>query len=518
MSFLKRNNVFLVILLILISLPSVFPLFGNGFIRTDDADWMVIRFSAFYQALSDGQFPVRWLPRLNHSFGYPVANFLYPGFMYLGVPLKFIGFSFIDSVKIVIAMSMIGSSLFTFFWLAKVFSRFAAFVGAAIYLYLPYHLYDLYERGSVGELLALGVLPFILWQIERRSFVLSAIGIGFLMLSHNTLALLFFFIIIGYMALQSDFTKYFFWYLGVALIGIGLATFFWFPALYDLSRTVFFQTQVSHFREYFAQVSIVGLAVPFVMLSFVFLFLMKSVKEKKHGIAFFVLGIIALFFSTGLSTLFWEFLPISFIQFPFRMLSVVLISLAFLTAWVIHAISSEKRQYILAGIVFLLLFPSFLRLTNVTLHEVNDDIYATNEGTTTVQNEYMPKYVRLVPSERPDSFVFLNDEPLPIMLRPTTDVSFTVTTNKPSFLTYNQLYFPGWVATVDGENVAIEHEKTGGIIGFQVNQGQHVIHIVFRETLPRILSDIVSLISLVALFAVPVILVRTSYAKHTKIF
>src|SRR2546421_9202065 len=38
-------------------------------------------------SLRHGQFPVRFLPRLNHGYGYPVADFLYPLFMYIGVPL-----------------------------------------------------------------------------------------------------------------------------------------------------------------------------------------------------------------------------------------------------------------------------------------------------------------------------------------------------------------------------------------------------------------------------------------------
>jgi hypothetical protein len=60
------------------------PLLRPGLLVTDDGDWMVIRLSAFYQSLREGQFPVRFLGRLNYSYGYPIANFLYPGFLYIG--------------------------------------------------------------------------------------------------------------------------------------------------------------------------------------------------------------------------------------------------------------------------------------------------------------------------------------------------------------------------------------------------------------------------------------------------
>ena len=90
MSYLKKINLFWVVIIFLAVLPSLYGVWHSGFFVSDDGNWMVIRFSAFYQALADGQFPVRFLDRLNYSYGYPVANFLYPGFMYIGVPLKIV--------------------------------------------------------------------------------------------------------------------------------------------------------------------------------------------------------------------------------------------------------------------------------------------------------------------------------------------------------------------------------------------------------------------------------------------
>src|SRR3989344_3219366 len=74
-----------IVILLLLMIPSIWFLLLPGFFESDDGEWMIIRFSAFYQALADGQFPVRFLGRLNNGYGYPVADFLYPGFMYLGI-------------------------------------------------------------------------------------------------------------------------------------------------------------------------------------------------------------------------------------------------------------------------------------------------------------------------------------------------------------------------------------------------------------------------------------------------
>ena len=100
MKLLIQNNnrtLFVVILLVTLVFPLILPLLSKGFFVSDDGEWMVIRFSAFYEALRSGQFPVRFLMRLNQGYGYPVSDFLYPGFMYLGVPLHVIGFSFVDT-------------------------------------------------------------------------------------------------------------------------------------------------------------------------------------------------------------------------------------------------------------------------------------------------------------------------------------------------------------------------------------------------------------------------------------
>src|SRR3972149_2678418 len=109
------------VLVILASLLVLWPFLRSGFYISDDGEWMVIRLSAFYQSLAEGQFPVRFLGRLNYSYGYPVANFLYPGLLYFGSVLRLLGFSFVGAVKIILASSVIGAALFLFASLRRSF-------------------------------------------------------------------------------------------------------------------------------------------------------------------------------------------------------------------------------------------------------------------------------------------------------------------------------------------------------------------------------------------------------------
>ena len=101
----------------------LWPLLKRGFFISDDGEWMVIRLTAFFQSLKDGQFPVRYLNRLNNNYGYPVSNFLYPGFLYIGSLLRLLGFSYVNDIKIIFAVSVIGTAVCIYFWLKKHFDN-----------------------------------------------------------------------------------------------------------------------------------------------------------------------------------------------------------------------------------------------------------------------------------------------------------------------------------------------------------------------------------------------------------
>lgn len=341
-----KNNLIYLGLLLLLSLPVLLPLFQGGFFTTDDGEWMVIRFSAFYQALTDGQFPVRFLHRLNFDFGYPVATFLYPGFMYAGVPLHLVKIGVVDTVKIIFGLSLVATTIFTYLWLAKVFAKkSAAFVGALVSLYLPYHLYDVYTRGSLGEIFALVWIPFILWMIEKKQIVFVSIGIALLLLSHNTMALLFLPLLFTYAFLRKSLS------LKTLVLsftlGVALSAFFIVPAVFELAFTNFSKTVISNPADYFADLSLIGFStlLIFIFSGGLFIFQKKSETEITSVMRLFLLvTFFAVFLSSSWSGFLWQFIPSSFIQFPFRLLSYLVISVAFLAAFIVSQTQQRRRN------------------------------------------------------------------------------------------------------------------------------------------------------------------------------
>jgi len=87
----KQKILFISVLILVTLIPIIFIL-KPGFPVTDDGTWLIIRFSAFFESFKSGQFPVRFLYRLNDGMGYPVSNFLYPLYMYLATPIHIVGF------------------------------------------------------------------------------------------------------------------------------------------------------------------------------------------------------------------------------------------------------------------------------------------------------------------------------------------------------------------------------------------------------------------------------------------
>ncbi|MBI2031291.1 MAG: hypothetical protein HYT08_01615 [Candidatus Levybacteria bacterium] len=513
---MKYLNIFKkisIILLILFSIPAIFYLFQPGYFQSDDGNWMVIRFSAFYESLRNGQFPVRFLSRLNNGYGYPVSNFLYPLFMYIGVPIHILGASFVDTIKVILGTSLIFSAVFCFLWLRKRFDYFASFVGSLLYLYFPYHLWDVYKRGSVGEVLALAIVPFILWSIEKQNLILAGIGYGLLITSHNSLALLFLPIIFLYHILSSPKInkKVFLKILSPLILGLGLGAFFWIPAIYDKQFTIFDSVSVSNYSDYFVSLSNYNL-LGFIFILVLVLSLTPFYKRRnKVDIYFLSITVVSLFLIIPFSEFLWRNLPfVALIQFPFRFLSLITLSIAFLSASQLSHFKNKAK--IIIGIIYLLAIffsaKDFLKPQN--FENYPDSYYSTNQDTTTVKNEYMPRWIRQVPAKMPEKKIEIISGEGEISNFSTNGNKFIFNffSNKESQIQINTVYFPGWMLEINRRSVPIIYDENG-LIRFNVSSGNHHVEVKFSETRIRFLSDVISIISL--LFIIFLLISKKKY-------
>lgn len=394
---------------------------------------MVIRLVAFFDTLKTGQFPVRFLWNLNHGFGYPVTNFLYPLPFYFGSVIHLIGFGFIDSIKILFTFSFILSAFFMYKLVMGEFNRWAGIAAAVFYCYAPYRIFDVYTRGSLGETFAFIWPPLIFYWLNNKKYVFAALATAALICSHNVVAFLFLPVIIGYLIVKKTNFVSCFLYLGLSA---GTAAWFWLPALYDLQYTRAAMTAVSNYSDYFLNFNLLGILISLVISTT----LIRIIVVKKFETSYLVIvSFIALFFTMPISSFAWDILPLpKLVQFPWRFLSVLI----FTSSVLLGSLISNKKYFLIFLIALFL-------TTKITVDKIyyEDNYYVANDDTTTVKNEYMPRWVKVDPTARP--------------------------------LTNSAVYFPG----INPEN----YDANGIVTEDKIS---------FSETPPRLAADIVSIVSL----------------------
>src|SRR5258708_5812793 len=121
------KNKILLITLVILSLIPLFDLLHPGLPITHDGRDHVVRLANFYANLQEGILVPRWSGNLNWGYGHPVLTFLYPLPSYLGSIFHALGFTFVDSTKLVFGISFILSGLTMYLWIQSFLSKKAAF-------------------------------------------------------------------------------------------------------------------------------------------------------------------------------------------------------------------------------------------------------------------------------------------------------------------------------------------------------------------------------------------------------
>ncbi len=198
--------------------------------------------------------------------------------------------------------------------------------------------------------------------------------------------------------------------------------------------------------------------------------------------------------SLSYSSFFWQILPVGFIQFPFRFLSITILSAAFLSAFVIDGFSKKKK--LIASIMLLtaLLVSAIPYLKPTVFFDKGEGFYATNQDSTTVQNEYMPIWVKSVPLERAKEKVEIVEGvgTLEKTLVKSNKISLTAKMKTDGKIRINTVYFPGWKTFIDEKEVIASYDYSKGLMGVEVAKGEHNVKLIFGETPFRLGADALS--------------------------
>lgn len=516
-----------ILLVAIIALISTFPLLSKGLPPTHDGEYHVIRFYEFYKTLADGNLYPRWAPDLNNGFGVPLFNYVYPFPNYFSATLHTLNFSFIDSFKLNMFFAMIIGSIFFFLWAREFWGDLGGVVASSFYSFSPYHLLDIYIRGSVGEVWALAFFPAFLWSItkfikdKKLSYCFySSIFFAIIVFSHNILAFMFLFFSILYATFilliqkqKISISKL----IIIFALGIGLSAIFWLPAIlekqyvkglevYDYSSNFpeFYQLIIPSWGSGFSggtlqnelsfQIGIANLLVVFLNLFFIF---KKHLKVDKRIIWFFLISFISVFIlMLEISSPIWKVIPFfNYFQFPWRFLSLEILICSFLAGSTVFLWKGKILALILITIAVLL---GIGYTKPAYYHMRNDNYYISRsnfiDGTNSPGNAFNTIWAGSFQKQQ-DKITVTNGKISNLSIK-STRYSFDADISKDSQINVNTAYFPGWKSYEDGKEVNVVVNKTGNF-SFQISKGKHIVVIQFEDTNIRKLAISISFISVV---------------------
>lgn len=530
-----RNN-FLLLILFLVSLIPIFDLFVFGLPLTHDGQDHVARIANFYQNLSEGNVIPRWAGNLNWGYGHPILEFLYPMPSYIASFFHFLGFTLVESVKLVFGISFVLSSVTMYIFVKELLNNEkAAFFSGLLYVIAPYRFVDLYVRGAIGEHVAFVFPPLVLLFLLKLSkryslwyLIGGAISLAGLLLSHNAISIMFvplFFLYITYLVWGSKHKKYLiFNTLYLILLGFGLSAFFWIPAFaegkYTLRDIVIGSSEYAKsfviWKDFFfgqwsyggtlslsKQIGIVHWIVIFGSVIATYVLYRNKNKLWMVSLGSFSIFFISLFLMTAESNPIWQSISIlQKFQFPWRFLSLTVFISAILGAISMHLIKDKYRNF------FLLIFIVSLLLVNRDywhasgfLHKEESFYKGVYDGTTDT-GESAPIWSVRFMEKRPRLKVEIIEGygEIKEIGRNFTKREYRVEAKERVRILENTLYFPGWNVLVDGRKEGIEFQDQNyrGLITFNVDKGSHRVNIDYEETKIRLLANYVSVASLLA--------------------
>ncbi|MFN8533569.1 MAG: hypothetical protein U0556_08490 [Dehalococcoidia bacterium] len=388
---------------VLIALLATMPLWDDRFFfRAHDAPHSVFYLVAFDQAFRDGALWPRWSTDFVFGYGYPVFNVYAPLAYFVAESFVLAGLGYVGAVKAAFLLGILASSVGMYLLGRRLYGPAAGLIGAAVYVYLPYHLLDLYVRAALAEFFAFVWMPLVLWSLLRlegrpdgddaigvdaryagrapttRSVAVAGIALAGMILTHNATTLIFgplLALFLLWRLIERPFRgdraaaigKLIGRWVAAGVLGLGLSAVFWLPFGMEarfLKTEQLTRNQFAYTRHFVEPVQLfspfwgfgysdlglndtMGFQLGVVALVFGGFALAGSPlsipRRARRAALFFALA------TAGLATLMtpvaapiWSVVPgATLVQFPWRLLSVCAVTLAALAAAAVAALETR---------------------------------------------------------------------------------------------------------------------------------------------------------------------------------
>jgi hypothetical protein len=530
----------LLLLVALIS-PFIILLFhSQNFFMTHDGRYHLERTFYFLDSYKEGNFVPSWSRYYNQGFGSPILIFLFPIAYWISSFLYGLFGNLVVAVKLdFIFFAAVGAaSIFFFLKNSLKLQASASLIAAAVYLYAPYSLVQIFVRGSLREFAGMMLVPLVLYALSLKKFWISAVVIAVFLLTDGITAMVFSPVIIGYWLIlfwKADDKKSFFFSSGCSAgLALILGGFIIFPYVFERSNLLW--NNAATYRDHFVYFSQLlnlrwgfGFSMPgpadsmsfqigvvniFAVLSGTIILFRNGVRRNPLPTLFTGIFFLSLFLllNTPPTQWLWENLkPLQSVQLPWRFLAPVCFSAAFLAGWVANNWKLPWKITLVTLLFIVALDFRYLRTNEEVVFSPGS--YVKNPSDATAFHEFIPT-TRVTTSQFsgfPQKVELSNSAGSVSNLKESNNtIAFDLSSPNPVMLRLNTLYFPGWKAYVDGKDViisvaenpkppAIELRDISGLMQISVPAGVHKIEFRFEDTAVRRVGKAVTLFGLTIL-------------------
>lgn len=511
------------LILLLSLLPFLAMMASPLFPHTQDGLVHLARIAAHFKALASGQFPPRWASDLNYGYGMPIFIFAYPLPYFLTSFLMAIGANLQLAFKLVLVLSFMLSGIFMFEFISALFkNQRTAFLVAMFYQFLPFRIVEANVRGDIGEVYTYAFLPLLLLGILQQNFLLTSLATALLILSHNSVSLLFLGVSLAFAIFFAKNLKQLFLNGLGLIVGLSLSAFYWLPALYEDKFTLGNLFMKTMFKEYFTplykfflpnfsnlpQLNMIDVSVQLGLFSVVilllsFLILLETKNQKRKLLIFpWVIFLPALFFTQPISSFFWERIGwLRQFQFPWRFLTVMIFAITLLSGVVFSSFKIFKNNLFCTIFLILVIFSTVKYWqTPFGYDRLNEQDYWNYPLTTTHYGEFETIWIAHPANKYPQNKVEVigGDGTIMNFVHQPLIHTFKLKSKTPVNVLDQTLYFPGWRVFANGREIPIQFQDPSnrGLITFSLAKGEYKVEVKFGRTKDRTIAELISLTSL----------------------
>lgn len=534
------------------------PFFKNQVLAGHDAGAHLSYLRLFTDALSQGQFPVRWIEWVKPGQNQPLFSYYQPFLYYLASIPHLFGADILNSLYMTVFFMWLFSAGIVFLFVKNVTKNIlAAGAAASLYTFAPYHILDVFVRAAYPESIALALAPGMFWAVERFFATDKKIYLPFLsvftaltFISHPPtllmfgvpLFLYFLFLLTSKFRFNVDIKsvgkKTLYVFLSFILAG-GLSSFFSIPALLqqNLTKASTLNAGYLDFHTHFVcltqlfwsnwgygtsqtgcqdqisfQLGIVNWVVLITIIGILSYYFYKKISHSllRETIFWLLVAFFGMYMTLSFSLPFWEGTPyLSFLQFPWRFLSVAIFASAVLSGMLFRYIKKDSYKFILFIVLVIatpILSYSYLQpaayLDKGYFGQDSANFYKGQaQGQSgTAEMGYFPKTMDVLPEvgKVPESEIAFSTKDVKgeVIKNTFTYKEYKITTSSPASSEIFIHYFPGWKFYINGNEVTPNTSNIYDFVFINIPQGENTLVASFTNTPLITASNLITLMSI----------------------